>query len=168
MTVFRRAGAALLAFFVFINCGAVRTKAEKSDGVELTFGLWSQTRGVFCLPLYISADADVDVCIAVVVTLPEGCEIVGVEAILWGRAAASAFLTVKNRAVALVDLPRSAQGKRTAVLPLRFTAKGGASGRATASAVAPAFGGCAAAARGEGEIIPLTVAGAERKLSLPP
>lgn len=168
MTFFRRMGAVLLAFLVLINCCAVRARAEKSDGVELTFGLWSQTRGVFCLPLYISADADVDVCLAVLISLPEGCEIVGVESILWGRAAASAFLTVKNRAVALVDLPRSAQGKRVAVLPLRFTAKGGASGRATADAAAPAFGGCAAAARGEGDIIPLTVAGAERKLSLPP
>jgi len=83
-----------------------------------------------------------------------------------GDAAASAFLTVKHRAAVVLTFPESPPPGTDIPLLIRFTAKGGAKGKASAKGAGDSENFCAAAAWENGKAVPLTVGAAERELDI--
>ncbi|MBE6694318.1 MAG: hypothetical protein E7589_06110 [Ruminococcaceae bacterium] len=164
----RLCGAALAAALL-LSCWCVtKISAENAEScdVELSFGLWSQTDGAFALPLWISV-GELGLCALILeIFLPEGCDIIDVVAVGLGDAAASAFLTVKHRAAVVLTFPESPPPGTDIPLLIRFTAKGGAKGKASAKGAGDSENFCAAAAWENGKAVPLTVGAAERELDI--
>ncbi|MBQ9162311.1 MAG: hypothetical protein IJX74_03450 [Clostridia bacterium] len=164
----RLCGAAL-AVALLLNCWCVtKISAENAEGcdVKLSFGLWSQTDGVFTLPLRVTVGERGLCALILEIFLPEGCDIIDVSAVGLGDAAASAFLTVKHRAAVTLTLPESPPPGTNIPLLVRFTAKGGAKGKASVKGAGDSENFCAAAAWENGKAVPLTVGAAERNIDI--
>ena len=157
--------AVLFAFAVsLIICLCINEiKAEEVSGADviMNFGLWTQTNGEYALPLTVEGEWSA---LLLEISLPEGCKITDVSVIDRGRAASSAFLTVKNRAAVALNVPEPFSPPEKITLNIRFTAKGGAKGRATARAAEENSAFFSAAARPDGA--PLDIRPCERELEL--
>lgn len=133
---------------VICSC-TIKTVAEETGDVRLSFGTWVQTEGVYTVSLEITGEWSA---ILLEISLPEGCKITDVSVWDGGRAAASAFLAVKHRAAVALTSPEPPSAEKNTTLLIRFTAKGGAKGELVARGATgepPAF--CAIAARPDGD-----------------
>lgn len=161
--ILRRAVLFIVAVALII-CSCIREiKAEEvKEDVILSFGMWVQTGGEYALPLIIEDGGWSALLLEIF--LPEGCKITDVSVLDRGRAAASAFLSVKNRAAVALTVPEPSLQSEEITLLIRFTAKGGAKGRATAQAAEDNDAFFSAAARPDGA--PLDIRPCERELTL--
>ena len=144
-SVWRAVVISLAVSVIMCSCITKIGAEENTEDVLLSFGTWVQTEGEYALPLEIAGEWSA---LLLEIALPEGCKITGVSVADGGRAAASAFLSVKHRAAVALTSPEPSPSGEVVTLLIRFTAKGGAKGEATArGAEGKSTAFCAAAAR---------------------